>query len=168
MRYLDGSTPLCEKPEWGQGWSRCEHIGVSDICMKFKEPLTVSSGGWVVRCASCATGGYIARSPECGEDHKEGQRPPRTGKFNNLREIRAWSRTTQHTARELLVRLLQNSEGRITKTKLITTANSFYWQGFVCEQTIKAARAVNEAFEGLCGSGIIIYEKGRSVTLSKK
>ena len=81
MKTIKDNLLLCEIPEWGCGYSRCEYIGfrMKDgyagpwLCLKFnEEELKETSEGWLVRCDTCANGGYIPR----GEVEYNSNKPP--------------------------------------------------------------------------------------------
>jgi len=172
MYYTDThGLLLCEKPEWGMGWSRCRFIGAQNNCIKFGEPLGTSQGGWLGRCETCANGAYEARDPA----PKELAKPPKAketapGKFLHIRDLHDMmkSLSIQMGPEELLIALMKRGVGRITKSNLLKTAAGFYWEGYASSMFTLQSNNLKLAFDKLCAADILIYEKGKSVALNKK
>ena len=70
--------------------------------------------------------------------------------------------------REVLLRLMRQAEGRVTKSELLKTAAAFYRNDrYVSSWYINQVMLLNEAFEVLCASGTLIFVRGKSVTLKE-
>lgn len=182
MLWLSDNIPLCECPEWGMNGTRCTHIGfkMKDgyagplLCLKYGEvELKSTSQGWLIRCKTCANGGYEARSEESVKLAVKQFQPaptnkpkPRKKKFLTHADLRELPLGLPY--QELLVEMLKRARGPVTKTDLLELASSRNWHGYVDGSFVSAEKQLRIAFDTLVFDGFIIYEKGKPLKLREE
>lgn len=162
-------TPLCEKPEWGQGWSRCQHIGVGAytddpkdwVCVRYRTVIRETSDGWLARCEACAQGNYIPRSPECIHKPKPCpvlRKPKKTKalKYSDIKDI-----PISAPIIEVFRVCLRLAIRPVTKTELLSFISGRYREGYISSRFVSAVNEVNRVFDSMVESGEIVYEKGK-------
>lgn len=173
MKTIKDNTLLCEIPEWGCGYSRCEYIGFRMkggyagpyLCLKFNEQeLKKTNEGWLVRCESCANGGYSARGEVEAEITPIVESKPKKSIPNLL------ARDLQTKPRDLCLEsqilwALEVARGPVTKSLLIKTLSGLCYPGYVESSYVHFTQQLRLAFENLIEEGFLKYTKGRPVEI---
>lgn len=173
MKTVKDNILLCEIPEWGCGYSRCEHIGfrMKDgyagpyLCLKFNEQeLKKTNEGWLVRCEPCANGGYSARGGVEAEITPIVESKPKKSIPNLL------ARDLQTRPRDLCLEsqilwALEVARGPVTKSLVIKTLSGLNYPGYVEASYIHFTLKLKLAFENLIEEGFLKYTKGKPIEI---
>jgi hypothetical protein len=165
--FIKDGYLLCELPEWGSNYTRCEWTGINGHCLKYKTPEPLSTwDGWLVRCPECASGGYKARqSPPWFLEGwaEEAAAPPKNKRsaFDYKDVVKVAGENPE--PRKLLLAMLGIAKRPVTKTELLNIAGSPWYPGYPSGGYIGIRVKLQEAFASLVASGDLVWERGKPV-----
>ena len=173
MQTIKDNVLLCEIPEWGCGWSRCEYIGFRMIdgyagpylCLKYnEEELASTKDGWLKRCEACANGGY---SPKRKAEEVEKLKPIVVKKPKPALVYRDIAGMPGGLCIESsILWALESSRGPVSKSQLFKVLSSLDYPGYIDSSFVNFTHRLREAFETLISEGYVSYTKGKPVVVT--
>ena len=173
MKTIKDNIPLCEIPEWGCGWSRCEYIGFRMIdgyagpylCLKYnEEELSSTKDGWLKRCDVCANGGYSPKRKAEEIEKSKDLNPRATKKLKPALVYRDIAEMPKELCFESsILWALEVSRGPVSKSQLFKVLSSLDYPGYIDSRFVNFTHRLREAFETLISEGFITYIKGKPV-----